>query len=243
MDSLPVVVTDKDTQRIRREIEYSNISVLGELVAELAMSLDQRIDFQPDADEARARVGGAVSSGEAHQERSMHPEYPIERVCSHLFEPFQLTFARHAQNVLPEEEEVEVEASHQGLVLRGETEAALEHSVEILQDYYGNQIRIGAPTVRYRNGATVEEPYMGLRVRCSPEYFAAVMADLEARRASIEHTECTPAHAVVRATAPLARLIGYSWNLARLTAGTAHEVMWLSRYSPVEVPPPNGDAV
>jgi translation elongation factor EF-G len=81
-----------------------------------------------------------------------------------------------------------------------------------------------------------------LRVRCLPEHFVAVKTDLEARGASIEDSECTPAYAVVRATAPLARLIGYSWNLAKLTAGTAHEVMWLSHYAPIKTPPPNGNA-
>jgi predicted membrane GTPase involved in stress response len=142
--------------------------------------------------------------------------------------------------MLPEKEAIELEASDQGLLLRAETEAELEHCIEILHDYYGSQIRFGAPTVRYHRGETLEEPYMGVRVRCSPEYFAAVRSDLRARRASIEDSECNPTYAVIRATAPLARLIGYSWNLSKLTAGTAHEVMWLSHYAPIESPTPKG---
>jgi len=48
----------------------------------------------------------------------------------------------------------------------------------------------------------------------------------------------------VRVTAPLARLLGYSGELARLTSGAGREVMWLSHYAPVESvqPPPGNDA-
>jgi hypothetical protein len=172
----------------------------------------------------------------------MHPEYPLERLCSHLYEPFQLTFARHAEQLLPQEDEVEVEATHRGLVLRGETEAALEHAVEMLRDYFGEQIRIGPAVVRYHNGSTLEEPHMGLRVRCSPEHFEAIKADLIARDALIVAAEIHPACGEVRATAPLAKLMGYARSLDKLASGTAHQVMWLSHYAPTQAPPPDDTA-
>jgi translation elongation factor EF-G len=84
---------------------------------------------------------------------------------------------------------------------------------------------------------------MGVRVRGLPEYFEAVTADLKARRASIVDCDLTLTSAVVRATAPLARLLGYSQDLAQLTAGTAHEVTWLSHYAPVDTAPPANNAV
>ena len=83
---------------------------------------------------------------------------------------------------------------------------------------------------------------MGLRVRCLPEYVEAVLADLEARRASIIDRDITSAYGVVRATAALARLLGYSRSLAQFTAATAHAAIWLSHYSPVEALSPAGDA-
>lgn len=172
----------------------------------------------------------------------MHPEYPIERICRHLREPFQLTFARQAQQVLPKEEEIEVEAIPQGLAIRGETETALQRPVEILQDYFGNQLSVGEATIRYHNGVTLEEPHMGVRVRCARKYFHAVKADLQARRALLVSCEITPASGVVRASAPLAQLIGYAQALADLTSGTAHQVMWLSHYAPVQSWPPDGHA-
>jgi translation elongation factor EF-G len=72
---------------------------------------------------------------------------------------------------------------------------------------------------------------MGLRVRCSPEHFETIMGDLIARGALIVTSKIEPACGEIRATAPLARLIGYGRSLARITAGTAREVMWLSHYA------------
>lgn len=144
--------------------------------------------------------------------------------------------------MLAQEEDIDVEASHRGLVLRGETESAFEGPVEILREYFGDQIRVGNPTVRYHNGTCFEEPHMGLRVRCLPEYVESVLADLESRRASIIDRGVTPAYGVIRATAPLANLLGYSRSLTEFTAASAHLAIWLSHYAPVEVPPPDGEA-
>jgi predicted membrane GTPase involved in stress response len=182
------------------------------------------------------------SSRSRRTEGATHPEYPIELTCLHLYEPFQLTFARHALQLLPEEQGVEVEATHRGLILRGETESALEGPVEILQEYFGSQIRVSAPAVRYHRGTCVEEPHMSVRVKCSPNHFAAVKVDLASRGAIIVDDELTSAFGVIRVTAPLARLLGYARDLAALTHGTAHLVMWLSHYAPIEATPPEGGA-
>jgi regulator of nucleoside diphosphate kinase len=199
----------------------------------------KQVEFQPEADRARGHARGAL---DAHGTSATHPEHPLERLCSHLYEPFQLTFARHAEQLLPQDDEVEVEATHKGLLLRGETEATLEHAAELLRDYFGNQIRVGPAIVRYHEGTTLEEPHMGLRVRCSPEHFEAVRADLRARDASIMASKIDLACGEVRATAPLAKLMGYARSLAKFTSGTAYEVMWLSHYAPAEVPPPDDPA-
>src|SRR6185312_6528445 len=194
----------------------------------------QRVEFQPEtANEARERRAAGIS-----QEDAMHPEYPLERTCYHLYEPHQLTFARHARAILAADDEIEVEATHQGLILRGETEAALERHVETLLEYFGPQVCIGPTKVRYHHGQTLEEPHMGLRVRCSPECFEPVKTDLLSRGASIVSSQVSATSAVVQASAPLTQLIGYGWQLAKLTAGTAQEVMWLSHYAPRSAPNP-----
>jgi hypothetical protein len=187
------------------------------------MTTDQRASFRRDA-------RGLASSQILRPEGATHPEYPLERVCIHRYEPFQLTFARHAQQLLAEVEEIEAEASHRGLVLRGETEAALEQPVQLPRDYFGSQISVGEPMVRYHHGLSVEEPHMRLRVRCLAKHFDAVRADLESRDALIVRSHRTSTLGVLLATAPLARLLGYSRSLAQLTAGTAQGVLCLSHY-------------
>jgi translation elongation factor EF-G len=172
----------------------------------------------------------------------LHPEYPLERTCSHLSEPLQLSFARRAMEILPQREDGSAEATHQGLVLRAETETAFEIPIEVLKEVYGDQVRIGSPTVRYHRSPQLEEPHMGVRVMCGNPHFAAVKADLLSRGARILDAEVTAQFGVVRATAPLVRLLGYAQALLELTAGSAREVMWLSHYAPVDIPPPSGQA-
>ena len=73
---------------------------------------------------------------------TIRADYPLERICRHQYDPFQLNFARHALELFPQKERSAFEASHRGLVLRAQTEAALERAVEILRKYFGDQITI-----------------------------------------------------------------------------------------------------
>jgi hypothetical protein len=164
----------------------------------------------------------------------MHPEFPLERTCSDRHKVFQLRFAREALLLLPAREDGSAEATHEGLVLRGETETSLEKSVALLQEHYGDRICVGAPTVRYHRAIELEEPHMGVRILCVPRYFHALEADLAARGAKILDAEVTPQFGALRATVPLNKLLGYAGVVAELSAGTAREVMWLSHYAPVE---------
>jgi hypothetical protein len=174
--------------------------------------------------------------------RASHPEYPLERLCRHLYEPFQLTFARHAQQLLRQQEDVELLASHQGLTIRAESEDAIDATLEVLKDFYGPQIHVGRPTVRYHEGATLEQPWMGLRIKCEPKHFEAIKVALMVRNATMVASEIHPAGGVIQACAPLAQLIGYKSELEKLTSGSAEHVMWLSHYAPVERLPPDGGA-
>jgi translation elongation factor EF-G len=173
---------------------------------------------------------------------TQHPEYPLERVCTHLYEPFQLNFARHAQALCHEREDVELVASHRGLTIRAETEQAIHESLQVLIDFYGSQISVTPPTIRYHEGRTLEQPWMGLRVRCGSEHLEAVREDLLVREAKILNTEIESGMGAIHAYAPLANLIGYGSALAKLTGGSAQHLAWLSHYAPMESPPPRGDA-
>ena len=174
--------------------------------------------------------------------RASHPEYPLERVCSHLSEPFQLTFARSAQQLFREREDVELVASHRGLTIRAETEDVIDAAVVVLTDLHGQKLRLEPLTIRYHHGVTLEQPWMGLRLSCISDHLEAVNADLIHRNATIVACEIQPELCLIQACAPLADLMSYRSALEKLTAGSAQHAMWLSHYAPVENPPPDGQA-
>jgi translation elongation factor EF-G len=175
-------------------------------------------------------------------QRSSHPEYPLERVCSYASEPFQLTFARNARQHFLTREDVAVVASHSGLTIRAETEAAIDAALALLKDLYGPRLHIGPPTVLYHQGVMLEQPWMGLRVRCPVEHLEAVNADLLDRDATILACRIDGTHVRVEARAPLASLLGYGASLEILTAGAARHSLWLSHYAPLVPEPPGGHA-
>ena len=173
----------------------------------------------------------------------MLQEYAIERTCSHRAEKFQLAFARVAMQMLRPQEDLAFEATRSGLTIRAETELALERPLATLQYVYADALCVGPPVIRYRRGGAVtEEPHIGLRVLCLPTQFDAVRRDLLMREASILDKERNQAFAVLRATASLARLLGYPARVRDLASQNVQLVMWLSHYEKVESPPPDGTA-
>jgi hypothetical protein len=180
-----------------------------------------------------------TAAGRSH---ASHPEYPLERVCSYSSEPFQLTFARNAQQHFLMREDVEVIASHRGLTIRGETEDAIDAALVTLKDLYGPRIHIGPPTVLYFHGVTLEQPWMGLRVRCATGQLDSVNTDLLDRDATITSCEVEGGHCHIQARAPLASLLGYRSALEKLTGGSAKHAIWLSHYAPMGNLPPEGHA-
>jgi hypothetical protein len=177
------------------------------------------------------------------RERSVHhPEYPLERVCRHRYQSFQLKFASQAQQLLAQQGDLGIVCSHEGLTIRGETEEILGGAVETLRAFYGSQLHVGPATIRYHNATTLEEPWMGLRIRCAPRHFDAIKTDLTMRHASIIGSDRHSRIGVIHASAPLSQLIGYASDLAKLTGAEAQQLMWLSHYAPVQDRSPDGDA-
>jgi hypothetical protein len=177
-----------------------------------------------------------------HARRASHPEYPLERTCSLLSEPFQLTFARNAKLLFCERDDLELVASHQGLTVRAETEDVIDAAVVVVKDLYGQALRLGPLTIRLHQGVTVEQPWMGLRVRCIPDHLEEINADLIARNARVIGCEVQSGLCTLQASAPLGDLLGYRAALVKLTLGSAQHAMWLSHYAPVEELPPDGHA-
>jgi predicted membrane GTPase involved in stress response len=165
----------------------------------------------------------------------MESRYTIERICSHRSEGMQLVFARRAIELLPARLDYAAVASRGGLIIRGETESALDRPVELLKAIYGEKLHVSALEIRYRRrGAVIEEPYVGVRVLCHAEYYDAVGDDLVARGGTLADAEVGPLIAVLRATIPLARLLSYAQHLSDLTGGSGREVIWFSHYAPIE---------
>ena len=143
-------------------------------------------------------------------ERTSHPEYPLERVCSHRYEPFpNAHVCTKCPAARPGSRGRGGVPSHQGLAIRAETEDSIDAAIVLLKDLYGPTLRIGPPTIRYHRGRMLEQPWMGLSVRCGPEHLEAVNADLVDREAVIVSCEIDPAQSVIEARAPLAALLGY----------------------------------
>lgn len=134
------------------------------------------------------------------------------------------------------------ETDARGLVIAAETEMALERPVRRLADIYGDMVRIDPPRVRYRHGERIEQPIMGLRVLCAPQFYEGIREDLRRRGAAIMDAEINSRFGIVRATAPLAALIGYPDRIVAITAGRGQLVMWLSHYEQLDDPPPAGIA-
>ncbi len=172
----------------------------------------------------------------------MYSRFPIQCECSYSRDRFNLAFARKAMEVVRPGKELVLEPSVRGLTLLAETEMALERPLAVLRDVYGNDVRVGPLTVRYHQGSAIEEPYMGLRIRCQPQQFEALQIDLLRRGASVLDAEVNRLCGVLRASAPLAALVGYPAHVKDSTGGDANLVMWLSHYEPVNEPPPGGQA-
>jgi Elongation factor G C-terminus len=165
----------------------------------------------------------------------MESRFTLERICSHQSEDGQLMFALRAIELLPLHRDYAVAASQAGLILRGETEAAFERPIELLKAVYGDALRIGELIIRYRRkGASIEEPFVNVRVRSNAEHFDAVRDDLLDRGGTLIDAEVGPLVAVLRAIVPLRRLLGYAAHLAALTEGSGREVIWFSHYSGTE---------
>lgn len=164
----------------------------------------------------------------------MNERFPLQRVCSRRSAQGQLAFARQALEILTARPDCAFDAGNSGLVIRGETEAAVSRPVEILKSAFADDLQVGELTVRYRTeGAVLEEPHMGLRVSAPPSLMDGIRKDLDARGATTLSVENERYFSVVRATVPLVLVLGYADWLARFSGGRAHAVMWFSHYAPV----------
>ncbi|MBE7460130.1 MAG: hypothetical protein HS112_06365 [Zoogloeaceae bacterium] len=168
----------------------------------------------------------------------MHSEFPVERLAQLSSNTFQIGFARQVMRMLEASDFLAYEATHEGLMMRGQNEDALAKPAVLLRDLYGDDLVLRPPQVRYMSlGNRPYEPIMLLRVRIAPRHRKAVREDLDARDVAILEEHQRPSVCVLRAEAPLRKLLGYGEALSALTGGSGLHWTWLDRYVPMDDPP------
>jgi translation elongation factor EF-G len=109
--------------------------------------------------------------------------------------------------------------------------------VAAVREWYGSNVAIGPPRVRYQLGEVVREPVMSLVIRAPKQFAIAVKNDLLRRGAEAVNLAMYPAGFIARAQATQAELLGYPAWLAELCGGRAELHLWLSHYAPVDQGP------
>ncbi|MBV6476422.1 MAG: hypothetical protein KJZ92_06325 [Rhodocyclaceae bacterium] len=168
----------------------------------------------------------------------VHSEFPLERLAQLASNPFQIGFARQVMRMLDPSDLIAYEAAQDGLLMRAQNEEALARPVALLRDLYGDDLVLLPPQVRYMSlGNRPYEPIMLLRVRIAPRHREAVLGELAERDVQLLEEHERPSVCVLRAEAPLRKLLGYGEALAKLTDGTGLHWIWLDRYIPMSDPP------
>ena len=162
----------------------------------------------------------------------MYYQYPIEQVATSTQTRYQNGFARMATYLLPRLEDIVYEPSSLGLKILAGDECALATPAEILQQVYGEDVRLTSPRVRLlRDVAGIKEPVMNVRVQVRLSDVHAVVDDLARRDAVTQEVDYQSSSAVIRAQATLRKLLRYQQAVAAMTDNTAEVWLWLSHYS------------
>ena len=164
-------------------------------------------------------------------------QYPLESLARRRATTSQLDFARQARRILVDSDDAMFEAHDHGLAIFAANEDALRTPLRVLKETYGDFVDVRRPQVRLVPGDPPQEPIMHVRITTRADYSIGVLAELRARRARIIE-QCVRGRVVIlRAEAPLARLLGLPARLDAMTDGTAAQSIRLVRYAPVPLEP------
>ena len=169
----------------------------------------------------------------------MNHEYPIEQFARSTTTHFQLGFARMTMHLLPDCDEVLLEASSGGLRILARNETALALPRELIRQIHCEHVELDAPRVRLLHGDPIQEPIMWVRAAVRRNSAEEVIQDLFRRDAEVDEVDWIAFLPVIRARARLRHLLGYPSALAALTRDTGELKMWLSHYGPLMPDPRN----
>jgi hypothetical protein len=171
----------------------------------------------------------------------MYYDYPIEQLASSARTRFQLGFARLTMQLLPHFDAVAFEPSTEGLRILAANEMALELPGEVIRQIHADEVQLGPLSVRLLGGEEGRDPIMWVRASVDHADAEPVLQDLIEREARIEEVDWGHPRTVIRALAPLHRLLGYPHALRDLADAGADLQMWLSHYR-APLRGPGGDA-
>jgi hypothetical protein len=157
--------------------------------------------------------------------------FPLQRLCTLRDSANQAEFARDASTVIVPGETAQLQATDEGLLMLAQNQVAQGRLIGLLQAVYGDLVDFGPIEIRYRDQEGVRtEPHMALKVECRTDRLAAVIEDLSCREAFVTDQQCNGSRSTLRATAPLALLLGYPTLLVRMDA-SATLTSWLAFYA------------
>ena len=118
------------------------------------------------------------------------------------------------------------------------SESALKEAQDLIRQVHGGRIALGATSVHTFVDASGQrvEPVMFTRVSAGRNHVVPLLEIFKDRGADVQEVELQCDRSVIRAEAPLGRLIGSVDAVQELTAGQAHFLSWLARYAPVTEP-------
>lgn len=167
----------------------------------------------------------------------MHQTYVLEQMVRCPSETFQLKFAREAAVHLDKLNGVCTQATGNGLVLLGASEAAVNMAIRLLQAHYGDDLQVRTLRVRNIHEPQLMEPIMDVVVIAEKSARDAVVKDMALRGGSILFDVFEREKWLMRAQAPLSRLIGYGNELNELTDRCIDHMVVFSHYEKIDSDP------
>lgn len=165
----------------------------------------------------------------------MSEHLPLEQLIAHRKQSCQLSFSALAMEVMPESDDLLVEPSRHGLRLHGANETALELPREILQDRFGDQLRVMPLGIKLQqHGTLIYEPIMFVRTEANVRHQLVVRGELRARGVTILEEDVRRRLVITRALGALRRLLGFPQAFHKAAGDRGYLWIWLSHYAPID---------
>jgi len=127
--------------------------------------------------------------------------------------------------------------SPRGGLLRALNERALAQARELVRQGQLGEVVFEEPTVHTYVDEVLQvqmEPLMFVRVNAPCSRWVPIVDELRRRRAKLHEVELQPHVAVLRAEAPLRRLLGFERAIIERGEAPIQAAIWLLRYQPTD---------